>query len=60
MVSWLIHDDRFINIPAKNATDKSLQLTQTTVAILGFGFLIVIPLLLFGTGFFIWRKRKRR
>ena len=60
MVSWLIHDDRFINIPAKNATDKSLQLTQTTVAILGFGFLIVIPLLLIGTGFFIWRKRKRR
>ena len=60
IVSWLIHDDRFINIPAKNATDKSLQLTQTTVAILGFGFLIVIPLLLIGTGFFIWRKRKQR
>jgi ABC-type uncharacterized transport system involved in gliding motility auxiliary subunit len=60
MVSWLIHDDRFIDIPAKNATDKSLQLTQTAVAIIGFGFLIVIPLLLIGTGFFIWRKRKQR
>ena len=60
MVSWLLHDDRLINIPAKNATDKSLQLTQTTVAILGFGFLIVIPLLLIGTGLFIWRKRKQR
>jgi hypothetical protein len=60
MVSWLIHDDRFIDIPAKNATDKTLQLTQTAVAIIGFGFLIVIPLLLIGTGFFIWRKRKQR
>ena len=60
MVSWLIHDDRFIDIPAKTATDKSLQLTQTAVAIIGFGFLIIIPLLLIGTGFFIWRKRKQR
>ena len=60
MVSWLIHDDRFINIPAKIASDKSLQLTPTTVAIIGFGFLIIIPLLLIGTGFIIWRKRKLR
>ena len=60
MVNWLIHDDRFIDIPAKTATDKSLQLTQTAVAVIGFGFLIIIPLLLIGTGFFIWRKRKQR
>ena len=60
MLSWLLHDDRFIAIPAKNASDKSLQLTQTAVAVIGFGFLMVIPLLLIGTGFFIWRRRKRR
>jgi ABC-type uncharacterized transport system involved in gliding motility auxiliary subunit len=60
MVNWLIHDDRFIDIPAKTTTDKSLQLTQTTVAVIGFGFLIIIPLSLCGTGFFIWRKRKQR
>lgn len=60
MVNWLIHDDRFIDIPAKTATDKSLQLGQITVALIGFGFLIVIPLLLMGTGFYIWRKRKQR
>lgn len=59
LVNWLIHDDRFIDIPAKTAIDKSLQLTQTTVALIGFGFLIVIPLLLISTGFFIWRRRKR-
>ncbi len=59
MVNWLIHDDRFIDIPAKTAADKSLQLTQAAVAVIGFGFLIVIPLLLAGTGLFIWRKRKQ-
>ncbi|WP_333876197.1 GldG family protein [Methylobacter sp.] len=60
MINWLIHDDRFIDIPAKIATDKSLQLSQINVAIIGFGFLVVIPLLLMGTGFYIWRKRKQR
>jgi ABC-type uncharacterized transport system involved in gliding motility auxiliary subunit len=60
MINWLIHDDRFINIPAKTATDKSLQLSQTGVAVIGFGFLVIIPLLLIATGFYIWRKRKQR
>ncbi len=60
MINWLIHDDRFIDIPAKIATDKSLQLSQIGVAVIGFGFLIVIPVLLLGSGFYIWRKRKQR
>jgi ABC-type uncharacterized transport system involved in gliding motility auxiliary subunit len=60
MINWLIHDDRFIDIPAKIATDKSLQLSQISVAVIGFGFLVVLPLLLMGTGFYIWRKRKQR
>ncbi|MGZ8160817.1 MAG: GldG family protein [Methylobacter sp.] len=60
MINWLIHDDRFIDVPAKIATDKSLQLSQISVAVIGFGFLVAIPLLLMGTGFYIWRKRKRR
>jgi ABC-type uncharacterized transport system involved in gliding motility auxiliary subunit len=60
MVLWLIHEDRFIEIPPITASDKSLQLTRTAVAVISFGFLIVMPLLLIGTGFIIWRKRKRR
>ena len=60
MVNWLIRDDRFIDIPAKTAADNSLQLTQTAVAVIGFGFLIIIPLLLIGTGLFIRHKRKQR
>jgi hypothetical protein len=60
IVNWLIHDDRFINIPAKSAVDSNLQLTKTTVAVMGFGFLIVLPLLLLSAGFLVWRKRKQR
>ncbi|TAK62778.1 GldG family protein [Methylobacter sp.] len=60
MINWLIHDDRFIDIPAKIATDKSLQLSQISVAVIGFGFLVIIPLVLMGAGFYIWRKRKQR
>jgi len=60
IVNWLIHDDRFITIPAKSAVDSNLQLTKTAVAVMGFGFLIGLPLLLLGTGFLVWRKRKQR
>lgn len=60
LINWLTHDDRFIEIPAKNTPGKSLHLTTTSVAIIGFGFLIVLPLLLILTGFVIWRKRKQR
>ena len=60
LVSWLSHDQHFLNIPAKTAVDKSLALSQTTVSLMGFGFLIIIPLLLISCGFFIWRMRKSR
>ncbi|MEY3882587.1 MAG: hypothetical protein RIQ94_3383 [Pseudomonadota bacterium] len=55
-----LNDDRFIDIPSKTASDKSLQLTQTAITVISFGFLIVIPVTLLSTGFLIWRKRKQR
>jgi ABC-type uncharacterized transport system involved in gliding motility auxiliary subunit len=60
MINWLIHDDQFITIPAKTATDKNLQLTQTAVAAIGFGFLLILPLILISTGLLIGYRRKRR
>ena len=60
MINWLIHNDRFINIPPKTAPDKNLELTPMAVAIIGFGFLIVVPLSLITAGLIIWRKRKNR
>ncbi|MFW5442822.1 MAG: GldG family protein [Methylococcaceae bacterium] len=60
IINWLTHDDQFIDIPVKIAPGKSLQLTTTSIAIIGFGFLLGLPLLLITTGFIIGRRRKRR
>ena len=57
--NWLLQNDQYIDIPPKTATDKTLTLSPTTVAIIGFGFLIVVPLVLLISGIVIWRLRKR-
>jgi len=59
LINWLSHDDNFINIPVKTAQDISLDLSPTTSAIIGLGFLFALPLLLLGAGFTIWWRRKR-
>ncbi len=60
IINWLIHDDNFIDIPAKTTPDASLQLSNTAQAVIGFGFLIMLPVLLLATGFWVWRRRNRR
>ena len=60
LINWLTHDDQFIEIPAKISAGKSLELSKTSIAVIGFGFLFVLPFILLMTGFIIWRKRKRR
>jgi ABC-type uncharacterized transport system involved in gliding motility auxiliary subunit len=60
IINWLLHDDRFIDIPAKVASDKQLVLTQTAVTLIGFGFLIALPFILLVSGLIVWRWRKRR
>ncbi|MDD2723786.1 MAG: GldG family protein [Methylovulum sp.] len=60
IINWLMHNDEYIDIPTQTATDKKLELSAPAVAVIGFGFLLGLPLLLLGTGFIIWRKRKQR
>ena len=60
LINWLTHDDQFIEIPAKVSAGKTLELTMTSIAAIGFGFLFVLPFILIMTGFIIWRRRKRR
>lgn len=60
LINWLTHNDQFIEIPNKTTIGKSLQLNKTSIAIIGLGFLFVLPLVLFVTGILIWRKRKGR
>lgn len=58
IINWLLHDDRFIDIPAKVASDKQLVLTQTAVTLIGFGFLIALPLILLISGLIVWYRRR--
>ena len=60
MINWLSNDDDFIAIPARTAPYTQLELSPIAAAIIGLGFLIVLPLLLFGTGAFIWWRRKKQ
>jgi ABC-type uncharacterized transport system involved in gliding motility auxiliary subunit len=58
--NWLIGDDDFISIEVKPSPDTKLELDDTQLAIIGFGFFLVLPLLLLIAGFIIWRKRKKQ
>ncbi|MES9882609.1 MAG: GldG family protein [Sedimenticola sp.] len=59
LLRWLSGNDRLLNIPAKSAADLSLTLTPTIGAIIGLGFLFLLPLLFITTGVVIgWRRRR--
>ncbi|MDP2180552.1 GldG family protein [Methylicorpusculum sp.] len=60
IINWLTGDDRLVAIPIKKAPDKELLLPPVAVAVMGFGFLLIIPAVLIISGLLIWRKRKRR
>ena len=59
IIQWLISDRDFISIPIKHAPDQDLELSHTAIAIISLSFLIGLPVLLIGTGTFIWIKRRR-
>lgn len=60
MINWLSHDDSFIAIPAKMAPDINLELSRTAQIIISFGFLLVLPMVLAGSGLYIWLVRRKR
>lgn len=60
LFNWLNHDDQFISITARTASDVNLELSKTAQIIIGFGFLFVAPALLLLTGVFIWWRRRNR
>ena len=60
IIQWLNHDDHFINIPPKIALDRSLNFSKTSIAVIGLGFLIILPATLFAIGGYIWYRRRNR
>ena len=60
IMNWLSNDEDFISIPAHFATDTQLDLPPLAAGIIGFGFLLILPLLLLITGFTIWWRRRNQ
>ncbi len=60
LIRWLTSDEQLLNIPAKVAPDLSLNLSRAATLMIGFGFLVVLPLGLIATGITIWWRRRRR
>ncbi len=60
IMNWVAHDDSFIDINPRQAPDLSLSLTPFAQGLIGFGFLLVLPLLLLFAGITVWMRRRRR
>jgi len=60
LFNWLVHDDSLVEVPDRSAPDRELTLSQTTLNLLGFAFLVGLPALLAACGGVIaWRRRRR-
>ncbi|MFQ5659451.1 MAG: GldG family protein [Gammaproteobacteria bacterium] len=57
-INWLSRDDDFLSIPARTLEDRQFDVPKLTAGIIGFGFLIVLPLCLLATGGLVWWRRK--
>ena len=57
---WLAHDDSYISINPRPAPDLTLFLSHFAQGVIGFGFLVGLPLVLLGAGLGVWMRRRRR
>lgn len=60
LFNWLSDDDNLLGVTTVSAPDTQFDMNQALGASLALFFLLGLPLLLVGAGFFIWFRRKRR
>lgn len=60
LINWLSHDDSLISISPRPAPDTRLALSQSAQLVISFGFLLILPAILFGSGLRIWLVRRKR
>ena len=60
IINWLAGDDDLIAIEPKSAPDLQLKLSDASTVIIGFGFFLIIPVVLVTAGLIIWYRRKKQ
>ncbi|MEO8003823.1 MAG: GldG family protein [Betaproteobacteria bacterium] len=59
MLNWLAGDESLISVQPRTRSDLTLELTRGGLTLIGFGFLIILPLSLLIAGGVIWWRRRR-
>jgi ABC-type uncharacterized transport system involved in gliding motility auxiliary subunit len=59
MINWLAGDEALITVQPRARSDLTLELTRSGLALIGFGFLLVLPLALLISGGVIWWRRRK-
>lgn len=60
LVNWLVGDDEQVRIAPQRPPGTAVELSRMALAVIGLGFLVVLPLALLGAGAWIWLRRRRR
>ena len=58
--NWLIGDDDLISVEVPAIADTKLEFNDQQLAIIGFGFFLIIPITLLLIGFRIWYVRRNK
>jgi ABC-type uncharacterized transport system involved in gliding motility auxiliary subunit len=59
LVDWLVTEDALIDVPPRVATSTDLALSRWQGAVIGVGFLFVLPLAFAANGILVWWRRRR-
>jgi ABC-type uncharacterized transport system involved in gliding motility auxiliary subunit len=59
MLNWLAGDEALITVQPRTRADLTLELPRAGLAMIGFGFLLVLPLVLLLCGGVIWWRRRK-
>jgi ABC-type uncharacterized transport system involved in gliding motility auxiliary subunit len=59
MLNWLAEDDNLITVQPRARVDGELVLGRSQLALIGFGYLLVLPAALLFAGGMIWWKRRK-
>ena len=59
MINWLAGDEALITVQPRTRSDLTLELTRAGLALMGFGFLLVLPLAFLVCGGIIWWQRRK-